>query len=134
MLDFENATKLLPYEFTKDNNILAFKKDDLIEVVHCDEIDITLYNELRRFFGNSFSFIKLSHSEFNELLTSNFATEDNQDNDISEELDDGFNLEEFAGSINATEDLLSGSNDAPIIKLINGIISKAIKSRASDIH
>lgn len=134
MLDFENAIKLLPYEFTKDNNILAFQKDDLIEVVHCDEIDITLYNELRRFFGDSFSFIKLSHSEFNELLTSNFATEDDQGNDISEELDDGFNLEEFAGSINATEDLLSGSNDAPIIKLINGIISKAIKSRASDIH
>ena len=51
MLDFENATKLLPYEFTKDNNILAFQKDDLIEVVHCDEIDITLYNELRRFFA-----------------------------------------------------------------------------------
>jgi len=72
-----------------------------------------LYNELRRFIG---------------------AIEADQTNDISEELDDGFNLEEFAGSINATEDLLSGSNDAPIIKLINGIISKAIKSRASDIH
>ena len=34
----------------------------------------------------------------------------------------------------ATEDLLSGSNDAPIIKLINGILSQAIKLRASDIH
>ena len=134
MLDFDNATKLLPYEFTKDNNILAFQTDDSIEVIHCDEIDITLYNELRRFFGSSFSFTKLSHSEFNELLTSNYAIENNDANDISEELDDSFNLEEFAGSINATEDLLSGSNDAPIIKLINGIISKAIKSRASDIH
>ena len=134
MLDFDNATKLLPYEFTKDNNILAFQTDDSIEVIHCDEIDITLYNELRRFFGSSFSFTKLSHSEFNELLTSNYAIENNDANDISEELDDSFDLEEFAGSINATEDLLSGSNDAPIIKLINGIISKAIKSRASDIH
>jgi general secretion pathway protein E len=30
--------------------------------------------------------------------------------------------------------LLSGSNDTPIIKLINGVISQAIKARASDIH
>ena len=29
---------------------------------------------------------------------------------------------------------MSGSEDAPIIKLINGIISQAIKERASDIH
>ena len=51
-----------------------------------------------------------------------------------QELTDEFNLQDFAGSINATEDLLSGNNDAPIIKLINGVISQAIKSRASDIH
>ena len=30
--------------------------------------------------------------------------------------------------------MLSGSNDTPIIKLINGVISQAIKARASDIH
>ena len=30
--------------------------------------------------------------------------------------------------------MLSGNDDAPIIKLINGIISQAIKARASDIH
>ena len=53
---------------------------------------------------------------------------------IRDRLSDEFDLQDFAGSINATEDLLSGNNDAPIIKLINGIISQAIKSRASDIH
>ena len=134
MLDFEKATKLLPYEFTKDNNIIAFQDDDLIEVLHCEEINIQLYTEIRRYIGTSFKLTKLSQIEFNDILTSNFAADEDQNNDIAEELDDEFNLEEFAGSINATEDLLSGSNDAPIIKLINGIISKAIKSRASDIH
>ena len=46
MLDFEKATKLLPYEFTKDNNIIAFQDDDLIEVLHCEEINIQLYTEI----------------------------------------------------------------------------------------
>ena len=43
-------------------------------------------------------------------------------------------MQTFAGSISATEDLLSGTNDTPIIKLINGVLSQAIKERASDIH
>jgi general secretion pathway protein E len=66
-------------------------------------------------------------------LTNTFSV-NNTSNDISEELSDEFDLQTFAGSISATEDLLSGSNDTPIIKLINGVISQAIKARASDIH
>jgi general secretion pathway protein E len=36
--------------------------------------------------------------------------------------------------ITDTEDLLDDTSDAPIIKLVNHILSQAIKSRASDIH
>ncbi|MFO8083452.1 MAG: type II secretion system ATPase GspE [Desulfobacterales bacterium] len=36
--------------------------------------------------------------------------------------------------INVTEDLLDDTSDAPIIKLVNHILSQAIKARASDIH
>ena len=73
---------------------------------------------------------KIIFSDFNSMKEDIVR----QNQNISEELTDEFNLQDFAGSINATEDLLSGNNDAPIIKLINGIISQAIKSRASDIH
>jgi general secretion pathway protein E len=66
-------------------------------------------------------------------LTNTFSV-NNTSNDISEEISDEFDLQTFAGSISATEDLLSDSNDTPIIKLINGVISQAIKARASDIH
>ena len=63
---------------------------------------------------------------FNDLLTSSFSI-NNDSTSLSEELTDEFDLQSFAGSISATEDLLSGSNDTPIIKLINGIISQAVK-------
>ena len=67
------------------------------------------------------------------MLTKSFGSKDSSDM-LSEELSDDFDLESFAGNIAPTEDLLNGNNDAPIIKLINGIISQAIKQRASDIH
>ena len=82
---------------------------------------------------SNFSFSICKSDYFNDLLTSSFSI-NNDSTALSEELTDEFDLQSFAGSISATEDLLSGSNDTPIIKLINGIISQAVKNRASDIH
>ena len=48
------------------------------------------------------------------------------------------NIEEFGGividELQTTADLLDDTSDAPIIKLVNNIISQSIKARASDIH
>ena len=74
-----------------------------------------------------------SLDEFDDLITKVFSS-DHASGVLSEELSDEFYLASFANTIAPTEDLLSGSDDAPIIKLINGIISQAIKERASDIH
>lgn len=46
------------------------------------------------------------------------------------EADDGIVI----GEIETTADLLDDTSDAPIIKLVNHILSQSIKARASDIH
>ena len=46
------------------------------------------------------------------------------------EADDGMVI----GEIETTADLLDDTSDAPIIKLVNHILSQSIKARASDIH
>ncbi|MGF1543570.1 MAG: type II secretion system ATPase GspE [Parvularculaceae bacterium] len=43
-------------------------------------------------------------------------------------------LESIAEGLPTTADLLDSQNDAPIIRLINGVIAEAVKLRASDIH
>ena len=124
---------ILPYDFVKENQIIASHKVSGYEVISPNKITPTLYHELYKFLKSDFKFNQCNSEKFNELLTNTF-TADNTSNDISEELSDEFDLQSFAGSISETEDLLSGSNDTPIIKLINGVISQAIKNRASDIH
>ena len=124
---------ILPYDFVKENQIIASYDSDGYEVISPNKITPYLYHELYKFLKTEFVFKQCSSDKFNELLTSTFSI-DNTSNDISEELSDEFDLQSFAGSISATEDLLSGSDDTPIIKLINGVISQAIKNRASDIH
>ena len=124
---------VLPYDFVKENEVVASKIDNGYLVKSPKMISLNIYHEIQRYIDSNFIFELCDTDEFNEILTSSFSVTSNQNN-ISEELSDEFDLQDFAGSINATEDLLSGNNDAPIIKLINGIISQAIKSRASDIH
>ena len=129
----QNTFDILPYDFVKENQVIATKTSDGFEVISPNKITPDLYHEIHKFLKNDFIFISCDTEKFNELLTNSFSV-NNASNDISEELSDEFDLQTFAGSISATEDLLSGSNDTPIIKLINGIISQAIKGRASDIH
>ena len=129
----QNRFNIFPYDFVKENQVIATKTSDGFEVISPNKISPDLYHEIHKFLKTDFLATTCNTSKFNELLTNTFSIED-ASNDISEELSDEFDLQNFAGSISATEDLLSGSNDTPIIKLINGVISQAIKARASDIH
>ena len=124
---------VLPYDFVKENNVIVSETQNGYLVTSPKKLSKNIYQEVQRYLNSSFKFELCDPEKFNEILTNSFASTNHQ-NDISEELSDEFDLQDFAGSINATEDLLSGNNDTPIIKLINGIISQAIKSRASDIH
>ena len=129
----QNTFDIFPYDFVKENQVIANMTKDGYEVISPNKISPDLYHEIYKFLKNDFILTLCNAENFNELLTNTFSV-NNTSNDISEELSDEFDLQTFAGSISATEDLLSGSNDTPIIKLINGVISQAIKARASDIH
>ena len=131
--DQEGLTNILPYDFVKENDVLAFNDGNSFSVISPNNLSDDIYHEIQRFLKSNFTFSLCNADYFNDLLTNSFSI--NKDStELSEELTDEFDLKSFAGSISATEDLLSGSNDTPIIKLINGIISQAVKNRASDIH
>ena len=50
--------------------------------------------------------------------------------DIGEHLD----LASLADSVPQTEDLLDAAAEAPIVQLINALLSEAIREGASDVH
>ena len=127
------TSSILPYDFVKQNNIFGIDNNGEIKIYSTSELSFDIHQELFRYIGKSFEVEICNAEELNNLITSNFSVI-SQNSELSEELKDNFDLKTFAGTITATEDLLSGSNDAPIIKLINGILSQAIKLRASDIH
>src|SRR5690554_7021387 len=51
-----------------------------------------------------------------------------------EGIGDDMDLASLADSVPETEDLLEQADDAPIIRLINAILTEAVHESASDIH
>lgn len=126
-------SNLLPYDYVKANQIIALEEAEGCRVISTAAISIETYHELSRYLNQDFKMEICDADRFDALLTGIFSTGNGSD-PFSDELNEGFDLKSFANSIAPTEDLLSGNDDAPIIKLINGVISQAINQRASDIH
>ena len=128
-----NNNSLLPYDFVREKNIIAVESNNGCKIFSQEKVSVEIYHELARYLNRDFALEICDSEQFNQLLTKAFSTENNA-GEFSDELNESFDLKTFANSIAPTEDLLSGSDDVPIIKLINGVISQAIKQRASDIH
>jgi len=123
----------LPYDFARINRVLAYSKESKIFVVSEKKLTSSIYQELSRVLTSEFVTEVCSPKDFDQLLTQHYSSQGDNSaftNDFSE----SFDLQSFANTLAPTEDLLSGANDAPIIKLINGVLSQAITVRASDIH
>jgi general secretion pathway protein E len=90
--------------------------------------------EVRRVLGAPFEVQELSSPDFDQALSQQYAVSSEAARSIAEAFDAEPSLDALADSAGATADLLDSQDDAPIIRLINGLISEAIGQGASDIH
>ncbi|MGV2479868.1 UNVERIFIED_CONTAM: Flp pilus assembly complex ATPase component TadA, partial [Salmonella enterica subsp. enterica serovar Weltevreden] len=91
--------------------------------------------ETRRSVGRPLRLQNVSPQEFDALLQKTYEGQTS----ASAALIDGLNDEEsdldaLAAALQDNQDLLESSDDAPVIKFINGLLIEAIKENASDIH
>ena len=125
--------KSLPYDFAKQENCILVFENKIYSLYVTENMTLDLYTEILRYVGHFFELKICSIEFFNSLLTQHYNQEEST-NVLSEELSDAFDLQSFANTIAPTQDLLSAQDDAPIIKLINGVISQAVRKKVSDIH
>lgn len=90
--------------------------------------------ELRRFVGVPFQLEAVEAEDFNRSLEQLYEGGGSDAMDLVQDLGDDFDLDQVAESLMESQDLLESEDDAPIIRLINAILTQAIKEGASDIH
>ncbi len=99
------------------NDPSAFQQiDDLVRILDIDEYDLVLTSR-----DSIFSLINTAYDSSRDTAQQLVADMEENGYDIISEIEE-------------TADLLDDTSDAPIIKLVNHIISQSVKSGASDIH
>lgn len=124
----------LPFGFAKRHNVLI-SKDDSGFVLHClPEVTNEILVEVRRILRTPFKINFHSSDEFELALTIAYQRDSSEAQQMMEDIGNEVDLYSIADEITEGEDLLENEDDAPIIKLINAMLSEAIKESASDIH
>lgn len=124
----------LSYKYCKENQILLEKDQNHLLIKCTDDTKVPVISYLQRHFKMPINLSKISQHEFNRALAESFSNNASASKDLIENIDESIDLDSLISNLPKTEDLLDDSNDAPVIRLINAILSEAIKDGASDIH
>nr|WP_308359953.1 type II secretion system ATPase GspE [Pseudoalteromonas xiamenensis] len=138
-LDEEQATevvsrKRLPFAFAKRFGLLLSVEHDEYIVYTTGDISAEALLEVRRFAGKAFRVEALDKDRFELMLEASYQRDSSETQQMMEDIGNEVDLFSLAEELPQTEDLLAADDDAPIIKLINAMLSEAIKEGASDIH
>lgn len=129
----ESPNKNLLFSYAKRNHVLV-RPTDPLEVVYTSATEPSVLIEVRRSLHEKVNLRLVSAEEFNVLLVANYETAADQAQQMAADIGEDMDLQSMAQELRHTEDLLESADDAPIIRLINALLSQAIKEGASDIH
>src|SRR5688572_21367552 len=129
------ATKRPPFAFAKRHGVLVSQDlGDHIEVICREGTSMQSAAEIRRFLGRPIKLQRVPPQQFDSLLQSSYEEGSGEAMEAMEGLDEDLDLASVAQELGEPEDLLESQDDAPIIRLINALLTQAIKENASDIH
>lgn len=120
------------YAFAKDKGVVVLREQTAPTVGVRSGADPLSLLEVRRVLGVPFGLEALTPAAFEKALADEFGARNLDGGEAEASLD--ADLESLVDSIPQTSDLLGGDDDAPVIRLINGLIYEAVNRRASDIH
>jgi general secretion pathway protein E len=130
-----NTVKLLPYPFAKSKGVLAARVTlGALEVWIRPYPQASTLAEVRRIAGKPIKEVLLTPEEFEHCLTLAYTRELSAAETIVEDMGESVDLAKLTEQLPEIADLLETENDAPIIRLINALLTQAVREGASDVH
>ena len=127
--------RLLPYHFARSKGVIAAREmHGEIEVWLRPDPESSTLAEVRRMAGRPLKLVVLTAAEFAARLAAAYTSEDGATEQLIEDIGQDVNLQQLTELLPEVTDLLEAENDAPIIKLINALLTQAVREGASDIH
>ena len=125
----------LSYSFARDKGLVVLREaDGQIHLGVRAGADPFSLIEARRVLRRPITLESLGVQAFERALTEHYARDNVTGDEAEAALDGPGGLASLVEGLPETADLLDGDDDAPVIRLINGLIYEAVNRRASDVH
>ncbi|MEI2678104.1 MAG: type II secretion system ATPase GspE [Burkholderiaceae bacterium] len=123
----------LPYAYARANTVLLEDDGDRLVLWAPENVSLTALGEvLRRFDVDALE--RESSSTLANRIAVAYAGSESSAATVIGEVENAVDLSRMMQELPAIEDLLEASNDAPIIRMLNALLTQAAKDGASDIH
>ena len=124
----------VPYVYARDHGFMVEgEADGAVGLVMREGANALGLLELRRVLGKPLVTRKVTAGEFEKLLAEIYA-QDGAAQVVGDMGISGDGLDPLAMGLPTAEDLLDSADDAPAIRLINGLIAESLRQGVSDIH
>jgi general secretion pathway protein E len=130
------AARLLPYAYARDYVLLAKQSettDHAVEVWICGATPPSAIAEVGRRFGRV-TLKSMPQPELEAAIAGAYAGAGGDASQVVDEFEADLDLTKLMADVPAIEDLLESSDDAPVIRMINALLTQALREGASDIH
>ena len=130
-----DLARLVPINFAKAARILPLGREgDEIRVAVADPLDTTAQDNLSVLLGAPLSPVVAPAAVIVDAINQVYDRTANRHDRLLEDLETTEDLESVAHELEEPADLLEADDEAPIIRLVNSLLFRAVKERASDIH
>ncbi|MBL8289850.1 MAG: type II secretion system ATPase GspE [Rubrivivax sp.] len=123
----------LPYAFAKANTLLLEDDGEQLVLWAGDRTPTAALAEVTRLFAVQ-RFERESEGTLGQRIAEAYAGGEGSAAAVMGEVESGVDLSRMMQDLPAVEDLLEAADDAPIIRMLNALLTQAAKDGASDIH
>jgi general secretion pathway protein E len=125
--------RLLPFSYARDFGLLAQAADDGVDIWLSDATAPSAVAEVGRRFGRV-RLNALSREQLETAIARAYAGSGGDAAQVVDEVESDLDLARLMQEMPAIEDLLESADDAPVIRMINALLTQALREGASDIH
>jgi general secretion pathway protein E len=132
--DLDTAfTHRTPIQFLKKFKLVPVITREISTIAMNDPSEFQALDDLRRLLGMDAPVVLAPTSVILSLINAAYDVSGDSAERVIEDMQEG-EAGRIMSEIEETADLLEDTSDAPVVKLVNLMLSQAVKGRASDIH
>lgn len=130
-----SPTRFMPYSFARSHQLLIKAEDGMRLLVQTSERSThSGLNELYRVLDQELVVQSVPPDQLEREIAQAYARQDSSAAAVVDAVESDLDLSQLMQEVPRVEDLLDAQDDAPIIRMINALLTQAVRDGASDIH